>query len=213
MENIVPQAIERYCAVHTNAASPLLRELEDYTRAHCQDAQMLTGPVEGALLQLLIQVSGARCVLEIGTFTGYSALTMAEALADEGRIITCEVKPEHARIAQSFFDRSPHGAKIEIRQGPALATIGALAPEEQFDFAFLDADKENYVNYYDALVPLLHRGGLLVADNTLWSGRVLDPKEKNDRAIAAFNERVASDARVSRVLLSVRDGVTVARKR
>jgi caffeoyl-CoA O-methyltransferase len=213
MENIVPQAIEHYCAAHTDAASPLLRELEDYTRAHCQDAQMLTGPVEGALLRLLVQVSGAMRVLEIGTFTGYSALTMAEALPDEGRIMTCEVKPEHARIARSFFDRSPHGAKIEIRQGAALATVGALAPGARFDFVFLDADKENYVNYYDAVVPLLRPGGLLVADNTLWSGRVLDPKEKSDRAVAAFNQRVTADPRVSRVLLSVRDGVTIVRKR
>ncbi len=213
MKNIVPVAIEEYCAAHSDAASALLRELEDYTRAHCQDAQMLTGPVEGALLRLLVQLSGARRVLEIGTFTGYSALTMAEALPSEGRIITCEVNPEHARIAQSFFDRSPHGAKIELRLGAALATIAALTPAEPFDFVFLDADKENYVRYFEALMPLLRPAGLLVADNTLWSGRVLDPKEKNDRAIAAFNARVAADARVSRVLLSVRDGVTVARKR
>jgi caffeoyl-CoA O-methyltransferase len=213
MKNIVPIAIEEYCAAHTDTASLLLRELEEYTRTHCQDAQMLTGPVEGALLRLLIQVSGARRVLEIGTFTGYSALTMAEALPNDGRITTCEVNPEHARIAQSFFDRSAHGAKIEIRQGAALATIGALAPNARFDFVFLDADKENYVRYFEAVVPLLRPAGLLVADNTLWSGRVLDPKEKNDRAIATFNERVASDSRVSRVMLSVRDGVTVARKR
>lgn len=213
MKSIVPVAIEEYCAAHSDAASPLLRELEDYTRAHCQDAQMLTGAVEGALLRLLVEVSGAQRVLEIGTFTGYSALTMAEALPSAGRIITCEVNPEHARIAQSFFDRSPHGAKIELRLGAALGTIGALTPAEPFDFVFLDADKENYVRYFEALMPLLRPGGLLVADNTLWSGRVLDPKEKNDRAIAAFNARVAADARVSRVLLSVRDGVTVARKR
>lgn len=230
MGNIVPEAIERYCATHTDAPSPLLRELEDYTRTHCRDAQMLTGAVEGALLRLLIQASGTRRVLEIGTFTGYSALTMAEALPDEGRIVTCEVNPEHARIARSFFDRGPHGAKIEIRHGAALSTIGALAAGEQFDFVFLDADKENYVRYFEAVMPLLRPGALLVADNTLWSGRVLDAKFKVDdmqgrtsvaqdrmsratRAIAAFNERVAADPRVSCVMLSVRDGVTIARKR
>jgi caffeoyl-CoA O-methyltransferase len=213
MNNIVPKAIDEYCAAHTDTPSALLRELDDYTRTHCQDAQMLTGAVEGALLRLLIQLSGARRVLEIGTFTGYSALTMAEALPQDGHIITCELKSEHARVAQSFFDRSPHGARIEIRQGPALATIATLLQTAQFDFVFLDADKENYVNYYDAVLPLLRPGALLVADNALWSGRVLDPKDKSDHAIAAFNARATADPRVSRVLLSVRDGVMVIRKR
>ncbi len=213
MHNIVPEAIEAYCAAHTDAPSGLLRELEGYTRAHCADAQMLTGPVEGALLRLLVELSGARYVLEIGTFTGYSALTLAEALADEGRVVTCEVNAEHARIAQSFFDRSPQGRKIELRLGPALTTIAALRAGAPFDLVFLDADKENYVNYYEAVLPRLRPGGLLVADNTLWSGEVLKPQTETARAIARFNEHVATDARVTRVLLSVRDGVTIARKR
>ena len=160
---------------------------------------------------MLVQLTGARRVLEIGTFTGYSALSMAAALPDGGEITTCEIDAQHARIAQSFFDRSPHGRKITIRLAPALETVSALKGE--FDFVFLDADKENYVNYYEAVLPKLKPGGLLVADNVLWSGKVLDPREKTDRAIVAFNDRVARDARVEQVMLSVRDGILLVRKR
>ena len=174
--------------------------------------QMLTGPVEGTLLRMLIQVSGAKRVLEIGTFTGYSALSMAAGLPDDGALITCELDTEHARIAQSFFDRSPHGKKIRLRSGAALDTLHALPAEAQFDFVFIDADKENYVHYYEAVLPKLKPGGLIAADNTLWSGRVLKPKGQSDHAIVAFNAHVARDPRVEQELLSVRDGVLLVRK-
>jgi caffeoyl-CoA O-methyltransferase len=160
-----------------------------------------------------VQSSASSRVLEVGTFTGYSALSMAAGLPAGGLLITCEVDPEHARIAQTFFDRSPHGARIQLRLGPALETLQGLPPETQFDFAFVDADKENYINYYEIIVPRLKPGGLIAADNTLWSGRVLDPKEKTDRAIVAFNDHVARDPRIEHVLLSVRDGVMLIRKR
>lgn len=230
MQNIVPEALEHYCAAHTTAPEPLLDELAAYTRAHCRHPQMLTGPVEGRLLRLLVQAIGARRVLEIGTFTGYSALNMAAGLTGDGELLSCEIDAEHARIAQSFFDRSDYGGRIRLQHGAALDTIAKLPVNELFDFAFIDADKENYLNYYEAVLPRLRAGGLLAADNTLWSGRVLDPKFKADdvqgrtsvaedrmsratRAIVAFNAHVARDPRVEHVLLSVRDGVMLVRKR
>jgi caffeoyl-CoA O-methyltransferase len=210
---IVPKALEDYCAAHTTSTDPLLDELAAYTRAHCQDPQMLTGPVEGTLLRMLVQLSGARRVLEIGTYTGYSALSMAAGLPDDGELITLDVNPETCNIAQSFFDRSAHGRKIRLVRGRATKTLAALPAEPVFDLAFLDADKENYLNYYEALLPRLKPGGLLVADNTLWSGRVVEPKEKTDYAIVAFNAQVTRDPRVEQVLLSVRDGILLVRKK
>jgi caffeoyl-CoA O-methyltransferase len=210
---IVPKALEDYCAAHTTSPDPLLDELAAYTRAHCKDPQMLTGPVEGTLLRMLVQLSGARRVLEIGTYTGYSALSMAAGLPDDGELITCDINPETTRIAQSFWARSPHGEKIRQKAGAALDSLRALPSDQAFDFVFLDADKENYANYYEAILPRLQSGGLIVADNTLWSGRVLDPKEKTDHAIVAFNAKVRSDPRIEHVLLSVRDGVMLIRKK
>ena len=213
MKAIVPSKIEDYCLRHTSTRDKLLREIEKYTRRHCADAQMLIGPHEGALLAMLVRLTGARRVLEIGTFTGYSALCMAEALPDNGELLTCEIKPEHADIARSFFDRSPHGRKIELRLGPALETLARLPASVNFDFVFIDADKENYVNYYEAVLPRLRSGGLIVADNVLWSGRVLAPKKQTDRAVVAFNKHVRRDPRVECVMLPVRDGVSLIRKR
>jgi caffeoyl-CoA O-methyltransferase len=213
MLTIIPEPLEAYCLAHTTAADPLLEELAAWTRAHCKLPQMLTGPVEGTFLRMLVQASGARRVLEIGTFTGYSALSMAAGLPDDGMLLTCDIDPDTNAIARSFWTRSPHGKKIEPRLGPALETIAALPVEPAFDFVFIDADKENYLNYYEAVLPKLKPGGLIAADNTLWSGRVLDPKEKSDHAIVAFNAHVARDGRVEQALLSIRDGVLLIRKR
>ena len=213
MKAILPRKIEEYCLRHTSPRGRLLRELEKFTRRHCEDAQMLIGPHEGALLALLVRLTGARRVLEIGTFTGYSALCLAEALPRNGRLITCEIKPRHAEIAQSFFNRSPHRRKIRLCLGPALETLPSLSRAMKFDFVFLDADKENYVNYFEAVLPRLRPGGLIVADNVLWSGRVLAPKKKTDRAVDRFNQHVRRDSRVECVMLSVRDGVSLIRKR
>lgn len=213
MEPLLPAAIEAYARDHTSAPSPLLAELEAHTRARCgQDAEMLIGPVEGALLRLLVRLSVARRVLEIGLFTGYSALTMAEALPEDGELLSCDINPVTTEIARSFFARSPHGRKIEVHLGPALDTLDSLRGQA-FDLAFLDADKETYPAYYEKLLDLLRAGGLLIADNVLWSGRVLAPEKATDRALAAFNERVARDPRVEHVLLAVRDGVMVIRKK
>jgi caffeoyl-CoA O-methyltransferase len=150
-------------------------------------------------------------VLEIGTFTGYSALSMAAALPDDGRIDTCDVEPKHVEVARRYIARSPHGRKITIHLGPALDSIAQL--EGQFDLVFIDADKENYDNYFEAVLPRLSERGLIAIDNTLWSGRVLDPQDDSTRAIAALNDKLAADERVVCVQLSVRDGVTLVRKR
>jgi caffeoyl-CoA O-methyltransferase len=208
---LVDEAVEAYAEAHTTPPDPLLAELAEETRATMSAPQMLTGTIEGRFLEALVFASGARRVLEIGTFTGYSALSMAAALPEDGRIDTCDIEPRHAEVAQRYFDRSPHGSKITLHLGPALETIARL--EGEFDLVFVDADKPNYANYYEAVLPRLSARGLLAIDNTLWSGKVLDPQEESDRAIAALNDRIAADDRVVAVQLTVRDGVTLVRRR
>lgn len=213
MKPLVSEAIEAYCREHSAAPSALLQELEAYTIAHCAQPQMLTGPLEGALLRLLVQLTGAHRILELGMFTGYSTLTMAEALPEDGTILSCDVNPDTTAIARTFFGRSPHGGKIEVRLGPALDTLAALEPGREFDLVFIDADKENYLSYYEAVLSRLRSGGLVVVDNVLWSGAVLKPVQLSDHAIVAFNDHVRCDGRVEIVMIAVRDGVTLARKR
>lgn len=208
---LVPTDIEKYAQEHTEVPAPLFEELRQTTWARMSSPQMQVGHLEGTFLRMLVRMTGARRVVELGTFTGYSALMMAEALPDDGELITCDVDPEATAIARDFFTRSPHGRKITLRMGPALETLNTL--EGPFDLAFIDADKQNYSAYYEAVLPLLRPGGLLVADNTLWSGRVLDPQTPSDLAIVAFNDKVAADSRVEKVLLTVRDGMMLALKR
>ena len=210
MLTLVPEEIEHYVAAHSAPLPPLLDELMSLTREKLGErSRMLSGQPEGLLLQTLAASMGARRVLEIGTFTGFSALMMAEALPEDGRLITCDLEPDAIAIAKSFFARSPHGRKIELREGPALETIATL--DGPFDLVFIDADKTNYTNYYEATLPLLSPGGVIAVDNVLWSGRVLDPKGDDDKAIVAFNQHVAADERVSQVILTVRDGVMLIR--
>ena len=194
MAEIVPEPIERYAEAHTTPPPPLLAELAEETRATLQSPQMLTGPIEGRFLQQLVFATGARRVLELGTYSGYSALSMAEGLPADGRIDTCEVDERHAEVARRYIARSAYADRITVHLGPALETIARL--EGAFDLVFIDADKVNYVNYYEAVLPRLSERGLIVADNTLWSGRVLDPDDgEGTQAIVAFNEHVANDDR------------------
>lgn len=213
MENIVPASIEEYCTAHSSGPTPLRAELYEYTTRNVAYAQMLIGPWEAAFLQALVRLSGARRVLEVGTFTGYSALAMAEALPADGNLVTCDIDPETSAIANAFFKRSEQAHRIELRLGPALETIGRLSSETVLDLVFLDADKENYVNYYEAVLPRLKPGGLIIADNVLWSGRVLKPEAVTDHAIVRFNAHVRADARVECVMVPIRDGVSLIRKR
>ncbi len=208
---IVPEPIEAYAEAHSSTEPALFAELAAATRAQTTQPQMMVGHTQGLLLKLLVRMTGAKRVLEIGTFTGYSTLAMAEGLPDDGSIVTCDVDPKATAIARSFWERSPHGRKIVLKLAPALDTIATLAGP--LDFVFIDADKPNYARYWDACVPKVRSGGVLAADNVLWSGRVLDPKEPDDRALAAFNEHVLRDTRVELVMLPIRDGVTLAVKR
>ena len=211
MDILDPQ-LEQYLERLTTPHDGLLAELSERTAREIGSEQMLTGPVAGRFLELLVWFGRPQRVLEIGTFTGHSALSMAAALPEGARIDTCELDPERARVAQSFFDRSPHGSKITIHLGPAIESIAKL--EGSFDLVFIDADKEGYADYYEAALPLLADDGLIVADNVLWSGRVAedDPDERT-RTIMAFNDHVRNDERVVAVMLTVRDGMTLIRKR
>jgi predicted O-methyltransferase YrrM len=209
MSFIVPEEIEAYAAAHTTPPDELLAELAEETRATLSSPQMLTGPIEGRFLELLVHGMQARRVLELGTYSGYSSLSMAGGLPHGGHIDTCEVDETHAEVARRYIARSPYADRITVHLGPALETIERL--EGDFDFVFIDADKENYVNYYEAVLPRLSAHGLIAADNTLWSGRVLDDDDDSEgtSAIRAFNERVRSDPRVTSVMLTIRDGVTL----
>ncbi|MBI2724021.1 MAG: class I SAM-dependent methyltransferase [Chloroflexi bacterium] len=209
---IVPAEIEAYAAKHTTPLPALLQELAAATeREFGERAGMLSGQVPGQLLQTLIFAMGARRVLEIGMFTGLSAQMMAAALPADGRIITCDVDPKAIALAKQYFSRGQYADRIDVRQGPALETMRTLEPG--FDLIFIDADKGNYANYYEAALPLLAPRGIIAIDNVLWSGRVLDPKDDDSRAIVAFNEMVRADVRVEQVMLTVRDGITLVRRR
>jgi caffeoyl-CoA O-methyltransferase len=208
---LVPEAIEEYAAEHSEPVAPLFEALREETYASMHSPNMQVGRLEGNFLRLLVKLSGAKRALEIGMFTGYSGLMIASGLPSDGTLVTCDIDPKAEAIARRAFSKSTVGHKITIRMGPALETLKTL--KGPLDFVFIDADKENYLAYYEAVLPLLKQGGLLVADNTLWSGKVLAPNSASDRAIVAFNDAVAEDTRVDKVLLTVRDGMTLLLKR
>ncbi|MBX9672200.1 MAG: class I SAM-dependent methyltransferase [Candidatus Obscuribacterales bacterium] len=210
--------LAQYSVEHCEPVNPLLEEIVEFTLANTEYPQMLTGRQEGRLLKLLAHLCDAKRALEIGMFTGYSALSVAEALPVDGILITLDINQSYGEIARGFFDRSEHGDKIEIKIGPALDSIKLLAQAEEhlryFDFVFIDADKPNYVNYYEAVLPLVRQNGLIVVDNVHYSGLVLDETDDtNARGIKNFNEHVKDDQRVDRVMLDIRDGIYLLRKR
>jgi caffeoyl-CoA O-methyltransferase len=212
MAFIVDERVEEYAVEHTTVLLDLFDRLEAETREKTTAPQMMVGRLEGGFLATLVALSGARRILELGTFTGYSSISMASALSDDGRIITCDVDPDATGIARRYMDESGHGDKIEIRLGPAQETLETL--DGPFDLVFIDADKPNYENYYEAALPLLADDGLLIADNVLWSGRVVEEDgDESTQAIKAFNDHVRNDDRVVSVMLTVRDGMTLVRKR
>ena len=210
---VVSEEIEAYAVVHSTPEHPVLAALAAETRETQESHGMMVGVLEGRFLETLVWLSGARRILEIGTFTGYSALSMAAALPPDGHLITCEVSGERADVARRHFDASPWGDRIEIRVGPALESVAAL--DGPFDLVFIDADKTNYRNYYEATLPKLAERGVLAVDNVLWSGRILDPEDQSDDTVAirAFNAFVRDDPRVTCVMTTVRDGVTLVRRR
>ncbi|HET9674313.1 MAG TPA: class I SAM-dependent methyltransferase [Gaiellaceae bacterium] len=211
--DIVDPRLEEYAAAHTTLPEPLLAELAAETQASLRSPQMLTGTIEGRFLELLVHGIRARRVLELGTYSGYGTLSMSAGLPPDGRIDSCEISEEHAAVARRYIERAGHADRVTVHVGPALDTIRGL--EGEWDFVFIDADKENYVAYYEEVLPRLSPTGLIAADNTLWSGRVIDESddEESTRAIRTFNEHVAADTRVVSVMLTVRDGVTLIRRR
>jgi caffeoyl-CoA O-methyltransferase len=211
MLTLVPESIEKYAEEHSLQESAVLKALAKETWAKQPAAVMQVGRLEGAFLKLMVQISGAKRVLEIGTFTGYSALAMAEGLPANGKLITCDINPETTAVAKRYWARSPHGKKIELRLGKGVETLKTL--KGPFDLVFIDANKADYEAYWEACLPKVKPGGLILADNVLWSGRVLKPKDGDDKAIVRFNQRVRRDRRVDSVMLTLRDGVTVARKK
>jgi len=208
---IVNEEVERYALEHSSPDPELFRRLEEETRSTTSAPQMMVGPLEGQFLGWLVRLSGARRVLEIGTFTGYSSISMALALGSEGRITSLDVNEETTAVARRYAEEAGVTDRIDYRVGDALEALEGL--DGPFDLAFIDADKANYVDYYEAVLPKLGDDGFIVADNVLWSGRVVEESgEESTEAIKAFNDHVAADERVECLVLSVRDGMTLIRR-
>jgi predicted O-methyltransferase YrrM len=208
----LPEAISRYIAEHAVREPQVLRELRKAT-APVKWSGMQIGADQGHLMAMLVKLMGAKRCLEIGTYTGYSALAVALALPKDGKIICCDISEEFTRVGKPFWQKAGVDNKIDLRIGPALETLKKL--KGPFDFVFIDADKGNYLNYYERCLKLLRRGGLIMVDNVLWSGEVANAAARDDLTVALrkFNDHVHRDERVDLVMLSVGDGVTLARKR
>ena len=212
MSFIVNEDVERYAHERSTPDPGFFRRLEEETRANTTAPQMMVGPLEGQFLGWLVRLSGAHRVLEIGTFTGYSSISMALAIREGGRIVSIDVNEETTAVARRYAEEAGVADRIDYRVGPALHELEQL--DGPFDLVFIDADKPNYVNYYEAVLPKLSEEGFMVADNVLWSGRVVeDDGDESTRAIKAFNEHVAADERVECLMLTVRDGMTLIRPR
>jgi caffeoyl-CoA O-methyltransferase len=208
--DMIDPRVEAYAKAHTSPAAGLLADAMRQTGEQMPNPGMASALPESRLFQALIAISGARRVLEVGTFTGVGALAMAEALPEGGELVTLEFDKDNAAIARGHFERSPHRDRITLIEGDAREEIGKLSG--QFDLVFIDAWKPDYVHYYESAVPLLSERGIIVADNVLLSGRVLDPQtdDQSARGIMAFNDRVQADERVYNVLLTVGDGLMLA---
>jgi caffeoyl-CoA O-methyltransferase len=206
---IVEPRVEEYAEAHSSPDGELFERLAAETREKSDAPQMMVGLLEGRFLGALVRSTGAKRILELGTFTGYSSISMALALPDDGRLVTCDVNPETTEIARRYATEAGVVDRIDYRTGPGLDTIAQL--EGEFDLVFIDADKPNYLNYYEATLPRLSAGGVMILDNTLWSGRVADPQEDDDntRAIREVNDHILADPRVNNVLLTVRDGMNL----
>ncbi|MBO6795459.1 MAG: O-methyltransferase [Balneolaceae bacterium] len=208
---ITDPAIDEYATEHSIQDSEELKSLIASSDAELEYIDMLSGSLVGGLLQMLIKISGTKHVLEIGTFTGYSAIKMAEALPDDGSVTTLEMNLRYQNLAEKHFDESAQKSKITLIKGNAQELIDTL--DDTFDFVYLDADKLRYQSYFEKVMPKLKPGGLLITDNVLWDGTVLNPLDQKAKAIADFNAFVANDNRVETVLLPIRDGVTIIRKK
>ncbi len=214
METDMAKIIENYVDAHTDDVSLLLDDLLAETEKITGRSRWSIGKVEGKMLQLLIKISNTKRAVEVGTFTGYSALVIAEALPEDGILTTCENSKEYAGIALRYFKKSPYGNKIQLKLGPALQSLGEIADNGQ-DFVFIDADKPSYSDYFDEALRILRPGGLIFVDNVFWRNKIFKKNitNENAKAIAAFNEKVMQEDRVEKVMLSIRDGVYLIRKK
>lgn len=210
--NVVENKVQLYAERYTSPEDDLLREIAAYTHEHHPKAHMLSGHVQGKLLESISYMLRPRRILEIGTFTGYSALCLAKGLADNGELHTIELRETDAATAQQFFDRSVVQEKIKLHIGDALQIIDEL--DETWDLVFIDADKTNYINYFNRVLPKLRQNGFILADNVLFHGQVLEDeiKGKNAKAIQAFNDHVAESTAVEKLMLPLRDGLYLLRK-
>jgi caffeoyl-CoA O-methyltransferase len=207
----IDNPLTEYAEKHTSGESEVLQALRKECYEHYEDSAMLSGFYQGRVLAMLSKMVRPRVVLEIGTYLGYSALCFAEGLADGGKVITLDVNEETNKVARSFAEKTPYADRIDFRLGPATEIIPTL--NETIDLVFIDADKPNYLNYYDLVFDKLRPGGFIIADNVLWSGKVLEAeKDENTQALHDFNEMVLADKRVSNVLLPMRDGLMVISK-
>jgi caffeoyl-CoA O-methyltransferase len=213
MSFIVNEPVETYAEEHTTPVPELFERLAAETREKSTAPQMMVGLLEGRFLEFLVRETEAKNILELGTFTGWSSISMAMGLVEGGGITTCDVDEETTAIARRYAEEAGVADKIDYRVGPGLETIASL--DGPFDLVFIDADKVNYVNYYEAVLPKLADDGLIIADNVLWSGRVADQsnEDENTIAIRAFNDHVMADDRIVCVMLTVRDGMTLIRKK
>lgn len=211
--DLVHPLAQAYAGAHTSPQDPLLAELEAHTMAHHPHAHMVSGHLQGRFLSMISRMVQPSRLLEIGTFTGFSALCLAEGMRPEGLLHTIDCRSEDISTARSFFDRSPFGDRIITHTGDALDIIPTL--QEPWDLVFLDADKVQYINYHEMIIPMMRPGGWMIADNVLFHGQVLEEpvKGKNAKAIAAYNLHVLQDARVEQVMLTIRDGVMLIRKK
>ena len=210
MLDIRPIGIEDYAERHSKPLSALHHKLWMETYSKTREPGMMVGALEATFLKMLVMLTNARRILEIGMFTGYTTLALAEALPKGGTIVSCEIDPERTEIAKRYFAESPHGSKIEVRLGPASETLKRVWGP--FDICYIDADIEKYAAYYEACVGLARPGGLIILDNMLCGGRVLNPQDERSKAIDALNKHIRNDARVMNVLLPVRDGIMLVRK-
>ena len=213
---LVSEELQEYLVAHSTPADPVLAELAAETASRFPDAAgMQIGPEQGTFMTLIAQLTGASRALEIGTFTGYSAICVARGLAEGGRLTCCDVSEEWTSVARKYWQRAGVADRIDLQLRPALETLSAMPANEVFDITFIDADKTGYVSYWDEVVPRMRPGGAILVDNTLSHGRVIDPdvRDANVQGIKAFNEHAVADDRVVLVMLPVGDGLTLARKK
>jgi caffeoyl-CoA O-methyltransferase len=208
---IFTEEIQKYAELHTSGESDVLRELREHCYAHYSDSSMLSGFVQGRILSIFSRMIRPNKVLEIGTYLGYSTICLAEGLAEGGEVVSLDMNEETNAVAQSFIDKTDLGDRIQLRLGDAIFMLPHMAGP--YDLVFIDADKPNYCNYYNLVFDKVRPGGFIIADNVLWSGRVLDEEmDENTKALHEFNQMVLADDRVANILLPIRDGLMVVCK-